>query len=124
VLPRIHDALHFSEGYAASEGFTEENRLRQRELDLLEERRMLRAEVAELRADRDRLRSTDHIKALQQRAEAAEYNFGLEHDALVVAEAEVKKLRDDASVWSSNYQDVAAKLRDTYCARCHERMYP
>ena len=112
LAQRLHDAL------------AEVERLHQADcapsFHLLQRAEAAEAEVARLRT----FFAYSEESIWKQRAEAAEYNFGLEHDALVVAEAEVKKLRDDASVWSSNYQDVAAKLRDTYCARCHERMYP
>ena len=60
-------------------------------------------EVAELRADRDRLRSTDHIKALA--AERDGYRLRSEE-----TEAELKRLRESSERWERVSSETQAQL--------------
>ena len=58
-------------------------------------------------------RDSDRIVELEERAGAAEYNFGVEHEALKKAEAELEDIRNTAAEQSALYQraqDQAYKL--------------
>ena len=81
------------------------------------EERWLSRHLADALAELELLHQADCAPSfhLLQRAEAAE--------------AEVARLRtffaySEESIWKQRAEAAEAKLRDTYCARCHERMYP
>ena len=97
-------------------------------------------------AEVERLRAVQEVGIamvtldLRLRAEAAEAEVARLHQAdcapsfhlllrAEAAEAEVARLRtffaySEESIWKQRAEAAEAKLRDTYCARCHERMYP
>jgi hypothetical protein len=80
------------------------------------------------------------LTALEQERDAALAEVELLHQAdcapsfhllqrAEAAEAEVARLRtffaySEESIWKQRAEAAEAKLRDTYCPRCHERMYP
>jgi hypothetical protein len=99
LAQRLHDALAEVERLRA----VQEVGIAMVTLDL-----RLRAEAAE--AEVERLRAEVAALAAAMPSEGADAAL-----AYAAAASELERLRAEAA---------EAKLRDTYCARCHERMYP